>query len=61
MDITHLKHYPPEKVRALFGLTLSALGALLATVLPERCVAGRWSALSVQTGGGLSAEDAAAV
>ncbi len=35
MDITHLKHYPPEKVRALFGLTLSALGALLATVLPE--------------------------
>ena len=35
MDITHLKYYPPEKVRALFGLTLSALGALLATVLPE--------------------------
>lgn len=35
MDILHLKHYPPEKVRALFGLTLSALGALLATVLPE--------------------------
>jgi hypothetical protein len=35
MDITHLKHYPPEKVRALFGLTLSALGTLLAQVLPE--------------------------
>jgi hypothetical protein len=35
MDITHLKHYPPEKVRALFGLTLSALGTLLAKVLPE--------------------------
>jgi hypothetical protein len=35
MDITHLEHSQPEKVRALFGLTLSALGTLLAKVLPE--------------------------
>ena len=35
MDLRHLKQYPPEKVRALFGLTLEALGELLTTVLPE--------------------------
>jgi len=35
MDITHLKHYPPEKVRALFGVTLEGLGELLTKVLPE--------------------------
>jgi DDE superfamily endonuclease/Helix-turn-helix of DDE superfamily endonuclease len=35
MNLTHLNHYPPEKLHALFGLTLSALGALLAKVLPE--------------------------
>jgi DDE superfamily endonuclease/Helix-turn-helix of DDE superfamily endonuclease len=35
MNLTHLNRYSPEKVQALFGLTLSALGALLAKVLPE--------------------------
>jgi hypothetical protein len=35
MNLTHLNRYPPEKLHALFGLTLSALGALLAKVLPE--------------------------
>jgi len=35
MDITHLKQYSPEKVRALFGVTLKALGELLTKVLPE--------------------------
>jgi DDE superfamily endonuclease/Helix-turn-helix of DDE superfamily endonuclease len=35
MNLTHLNRYSPEKLHALFGLTLSALGALLAKVLPE--------------------------
>src|SRR5262244_476119 len=35
MNLMHLNRYPPEKLHALFGLTLSALGALLAKVLPE--------------------------
>jgi hypothetical protein len=35
MNLTHLNRYPPKKVPALFGLTLSALGELLAKVLPE--------------------------
>jgi hypothetical protein len=35
MNLTHLNRYPPKKVPALFGLMLSALGELLAKVLPE--------------------------
>jgi hypothetical protein len=35
MNLAHLTSFPAEKVRALFGLTATALGALLADVLPE--------------------------
>jgi DDE superfamily endonuclease/Helix-turn-helix of DDE superfamily endonuclease len=35
MDLVYLKHYPYKKVRALFGLTLEALGELFTEVLPE--------------------------
>jgi DDE superfamily endonuclease/Helix-turn-helix of DDE superfamily endonuclease len=34
MNLTQLDTYPPEKVHALFGLTVPALSELLATVLP---------------------------
>jgi DDE superfamily endonuclease len=35
MNLEHLNSYPAEKGRALFGVTVAALSALLAKVLPE--------------------------
>jgi hypothetical protein len=35
MDLSHLSLYPDKKLRALFGLTRSALSALLEDALPE--------------------------
>jgi len=35
MNLEHLNSYPAGKVRALFGVTVVALGELLAQVLPE--------------------------
>ena len=35
MNLNELTHYPPDKVRALLGLTPAALGELLLVALPE--------------------------
>ena len=35
MNVSHLSDYPDQKLRALFGLTPSALSALLEAALPE--------------------------
>jgi len=64
MNLTQLDTYPPEKVHALFGLTVPALSELLATVLPElgarpavEIVQGIINNVVVFTGGGEQKDD----